>query len=83
MEEAWRENGGTEESQEDGATDEFEASIFSLRPKLLSDDVQSVLEVTACTMEEKEAQRSNVEQVWRNRETEEMRIRKVCGRGIE
>ncbi len=49
MEETWRQNGWTEEAQEDGTTDQLEAGVFPLQPKLLSDAVQSVLQITAQT----------------------------------
>ena len=47
MKETRRENCWTEEAKENGATDQFEASVLTLVPKLLSDVVQGVLEVTA------------------------------------
>jgi len=46
MKEAGRENRWTEEAKEDGATDEFEAGVLSLRTKFLPDVVQRVLKIT-------------------------------------
>ena len=46
LEEAGGENGWTEESKEDGATDQLEASVFTVSTEPLPDGVEGVAEIT-------------------------------------